>query len=103
VREKRLVVSVVFIAPRELVHSRVAEDDLISGFFVIAPVIVSLPFDLSDTELFYDFLDTILEETFVRENLLGNESVLLEIAVDHFPRVFLVDWIHGAHLFKVTH
>jgi len=65
VREERLVVSVVFIAPRELVHSRVAEDNLISGFFIISPVMVPLPFDLSDTELFYDFLDAILEEAFV--------------------------------------
>jgi hypothetical protein len=65
VREKRLVVAVVFIAPWKLVDSRVAENDLVGCLFVVSPEMVLLPFDFCDSELFYDFLDAILEEAFV--------------------------------------
>jgi hypothetical protein len=65
--------------------------------------VVFLSFDLSDAELLDDFLNAELEKAFIRENLLRDETILLKVAVNHLPGVLLVDGIHGAHLFEVTH
>ncbi len=102
-RKQWLVVAVILIASGELIDGRISENHLVGGFLVIGPKVVLLPFDLRDTELFNDFLDAVLKEAFEGEYLLGDKTVLLEVAVDYLPGVFLVDGVHWADFFEIAH
>jgi hypothetical protein len=62
-----------------------------------------LSLDFCDAELFNNFLDRILEETLVGKDLLGDETVLFEIAINYFPGVLLIDGIRRANFFKFVH
>ena len=91
-----LVSVVVFEVMRQLVYCRVSKDHLICTLFVVLKEILLLALDLRHSEFLDDLLNRVLQESLKREDLLGYETVLLEVTIDHVPAIFLVDWIHIA-------
>ena len=77
-----------------LVHCDAAKDDLVCCLLVVWPVVLALNHDVVLLELLYDFLHRVLQDSLEGENLLGHETILLEVAINHLPAVVLVDGVH---------
>ena len=79
---------------RQLVYCDTPKNDLVSGLFVVCPIVLALDLDLMLFKLFDDLLHRVLKKPLKREDLLSNQSILFKVAVDDFPAVVLVDWVH---------
>jgi len=99
VRKNRLVAAVPLEIARKLVNCDIPKNDLVNSFFVVYTVELAFLLNVVDSELLDDLLDTVLEEPLVREDLLGHETILFEVAVNNFPGVILVNWVHIVHLY----
>ena len=75
----------------ELVNCGTAEYDLVSGLLVVVPVILSVLSDRLLTELLDNLLYRVLQKALEGENLLGDQTVLLEVTINHFPAIILVN------------
>ena len=83
---------------RQLVDCDTPKYDLVSGLFIVCSVVLAIDFYLMLLKLFYDLLYRVLEESLEWEDLLRYQTVLFKVAVDDFPAVILVDWVHvGSH------
>lgn len=103
--QERLVVVFASVA-RKLVNCDIAESDFIIFHFVLVAVELLFAHDICLAEFFDDLLNIEFKETFVRVDLLGNETILFEVAVNDGPRVVLVYLVHvGAewHLLMRLH
>ena len=79
---------------RQLVYCDTPKNDLVSGLFVVCSVVLALDLNLMLLELLDDLLHRVLKKPLKREDLLSNQSILFKVAVDDFPAVVLVDWVH---------
>ena len=93
-RENCVVYAVTLMLTRKLVNSSTAKNNFIGGFFVVKSVVLPLNLNFSLFEFLDNFLDRVLEEAFKREDLLGDETILLEVAVNNLPAIILVDGVH---------
>ena len=89
-----LVGTVTLVESRELVDCGTAKYDFVSGLFVIASIVLSVLRNCLFFELLDNLLHRVLEESFERRNLLRHQTILLEVAVNNFPAVVLVDSTH---------
>ena len=76
---QQLYVVLFTAVPWKLVNSDVSKCDFVVGHFVPFAVVLFGAQNVGLPELFDDLLDVVLKETFVRVNLLRNETVLLEV------------------------
>ncbi len=79
---------------RELIDCRVAEDYLVRCLLIVGSEVDFFFLDGGHSELLNDLLNGKLKEPLEREDLLRHQAILLEIAVDDFPRIVLVDRVH---------
>jgi len=79
---------------RELINCRVAENYLVSRLLIIASKVDFFFLDSGHSKLLNDLLNRKLKEPLEREDLLRHKTILLEVAVDNFPRIVLVDGVH---------
>ena len=79
---------------RELVYSGPAKNDLICSLFVIGTKVLSVLDDGLLLEFLDNLLNGVLEESLEGGDLLGNEAILLEVAIDNFPTIVLIDSVH---------
>ena len=86
--------AVALMQARELVHGSPAKYDFVSGLLVVCTEVDPIFGDRLLSELLDDLLHRVLQESFKRENLLCNQAVLLEVAVNDLPAVILVDGVH---------
>ena len=91
VGQNRLVRGVALVQAGELVNCGTAEYDLVSGLLVVVPVILSVLSDRLLTELLDNLLYRVLQKALEGENLLGDQTVLLEVTINHFPAIILVN------------
>ena len=94
VREDMVVQAIALVLARVLVYGDAAEDDFVSGLFVVWTVVLALDLDLVFFKLLNDLLNRKLEEAFKREDLLGDKTILFEVAIDDLPAIVLVDRVH---------
>jgi len=79
---------------RKLVNSDISKIHLINGFLIVLAVELLLFFNVVHSELLNDFLDIVLQKSFEGKYLLSDKTVLLEVTINNFPRIVLIDRIH---------
>ena len=92
-RQDRAVRVVVLLLSGVLVDSRIAKDDLDLCLFVVLGAwhILLILQDRSFAELPDNFLDLVLQEALERLQLLRHKPMAFEVAVNHFPAIFLIN------------
>ena len=89
----RFVAAIAFVQARELVDDSAAKYDLIRSFFVIVAEVLATLIDRLLPELIDDLLDRVEQEALEGEDLLGHQAVLLEVTVNDFPAIVLINWV----------
>ena len=95
VGEHWLVAFVHFLDAGTVVDLHLVEDDVVEDVFFLgfaAGHVLRLDLDPVALEFLDDLLYVHLQEAVEGGDLLGDESVLLEVGPDHGPGVFLVDF-----------
>ena len=93
VRHDGFVAAIAFVQARELVDDSAAKYDLIRSFFVIVAEVLATLIDRLLPELIDDLLDRVEQEALEGEDLLGHQAVLLEVTVNDFPAIVLINWV----------
>ena len=89
----RFVAAIAFVQARELIDDSAAKYDLIRRFFVIVAEVLATLIDRLLPELIDDLLDRVEQEALEGEDLLGHQAVLLEVTVNDFPAIVLINWV----------
>ena len=93
VRHDWLVGGVSFVQTGKLVDGGLPKDHFKGGLLVILAEVLAVLGDGLLPKLSNDLLDRVLEEALEGENLLGHQTILLEVAVDDLPAIVLVDGV----------
>ena len=102
-RPERVVRLVSLRLPWMLVNCRVAKGYLVRAIFIVLAMILFTIVDCLGLELLDDLLHRKHHKPLKGEDLLGHQSILLEVTIDDLPAVIQINWAHIStwrHIFE---